>query len=80
MMERAIKSYPEVETVVSRIGRPEIATDPMGPDMADTYIFLKPRSEWRPGLDKATLTDDISKKLETFPESSVLSPSPSSSA
>ena len=67
MMERAIKSYPEVETVVSRIGRPEIATDPMGPDMADTYIFLKPRSDWRPGLDKAKLTDDISKKLETFP-------------
>ena len=44
-MEQAIKKLPEVGTVVSRIGRPEIATDPMGPDMVDTYVFLKPKSE-----------------------------------
>ncbi len=43
MIEKELKQYPEVETVVSRIGRPEIATSPMGPDMADTYVFLKRR-------------------------------------
>lgn len=67
LMERAIKSFPEVETVVSRIGRPEIATDPMGPDMADTYIFLKPKSDWRVGLSKPELVTAISEKLEQFP-------------
>lgn len=37
----------EVETVVSRTGRAEIATDPMGVEISDTYIMLRPREEWR---------------------------------
>ncbi len=37
----------EVETIVSRTGRAEIATDPMGVEISDTYIILKPRSQWR---------------------------------
>ena len=37
----------EVETVVSRTGRAEIATDPMGVEISDTYIMLKPRKNWR---------------------------------
>ncbi|HSR66578.1 MAG TPA: CusA/CzcA family heavy metal efflux RND transporter [Acidobacteriota bacterium] len=67
LMEAAIKGLPEVQTVVSRIGRPEIATDPMGPDMVDTYVFLKPRGEWRKGIDKAGLTRAVSERLERFP-------------
>ncbi|HSR50338.1 MAG TPA: CusA/CzcA family heavy metal efflux RND transporter [Acidobacteriota bacterium] len=67
LMEAVVKRLPEVETVVSRIGRPEIATDPMGPDMVDTYVFLKPRSEWREGVSKAALTETVSERLETFP-------------
>ena len=43
MIETIVRKHPEVDTTVSRIGRPEIATDPMGPDMADTYAILKPR-------------------------------------
>ena len=46
-LEKAALSFPEVTTVVSRIGRPEIATDVIGPDESDVYIFLKPRSQWR---------------------------------
>jgi heavy metal efflux system protein len=38
---------PEVETVVSRTGRAEIATDPMGVEISDTYIMLYPREHWR---------------------------------
>jgi cobalt-zinc-cadmium resistance protein CzcA len=38
---------PEVETVVSRTGRAEIATDPMGVEISDTYIILKPKDTWR---------------------------------
>ena len=37
----------EVETVVSRTGRAEIATDPMGVEISDTYIILKPKDDWR---------------------------------
>lgn len=38
---------PEVETVVSRTGRAEIATDPMGVEISDTYVILKPKDQWR---------------------------------
>jgi cobalt-zinc-cadmium resistance protein CzcA len=45
--ERVIRSFPdEVLTVVSRTGRPEIATDPMGVELSDCYIMLRPREEW----------------------------------
>jgi len=46
--EQVIKDqFPEVETVVSRTGRAEIATDPMGVEISDTYLILKPRKSWR---------------------------------
>ncbi len=48
--ERVIRErFPEVETVVSRTGRAEIAVDPMGVEVSDTYLILRPRSEWRYG-------------------------------
>ncbi len=37
----------EVSTVLSKTGRPEIATDPMGVEMSDVFVILKPRDEWR---------------------------------
>ncbi|REK28333.1 MAG: AcrB/AcrD/AcrF family protein [Planctomycetota bacterium] len=37
----------EVESVISKTGRPEIATDPMGVEMSDIFVILKPRGEWR---------------------------------
>ena len=42
-----IERFPEVTHVFARIGTAEIATDPMGPNVADTYVFLRPRDEWR---------------------------------
>ncbi len=45
-LEAAIKKFPEVERVFSKIGTAEIATDPMPPSVADTFIILKPQSEW----------------------------------
>jgi len=67
VIESLVRQYPEVETTVSRIGRPEIATDPMGPDMADTYAILKPRSEWRPGVTREALVSQIAERLEQLP-------------
>lgn len=67
MIETALKQFPEVQTVVSRIGRPEIATDPMGPEMADTYVFLKPKSEWSNGRSKEDLVNEMSEAMEKIP-------------
>ncbi len=46
-VEKTVMGFPEVETVVSRTGRAEIATDPMGVEISDTYLILKPRDTWR---------------------------------
>jgi cobalt-zinc-cadmium resistance protein CzcA len=48
-IERVLGRLPEVKTVVSRIGSPELATDVMGIDLADVFVMLKPRSEWTVG-------------------------------
>ncbi len=46
--EQVLKEeFPEVDTVISRTGRAEIATDPMGVEISDTFIMLKPRDSWR---------------------------------
>lgn len=67
VVETIVRAFPEVATTVSRIGRPEIATDPMGPDMADTYALLKPRSEWRKGLTRDALVAEMAGRLEQLP-------------
>ncbi len=41
------EKFPEITHIFARIGTAEIATDPMGPNVADTYVFLKPRDQWR---------------------------------
>lgn len=45
-LERALRELPEVTTVVSKTGRAEIATDPMGVEISDVLVMLKPRKEW----------------------------------
>ena len=54
-LEQVVRQFPETDTVVSRIGRPEIATDPMGPNMGDTYVFLKPIAEWKSATSREEL-------------------------
>ena len=50
-LERVLQQeFPdEVDTIISKTGRPEIATDPMGVEMSDVFVMLRPRSEWRSG-------------------------------
>jgi cobalt-zinc-cadmium resistance protein CzcA len=60
--EKAMLEIPEVTHVVSRIGRPEIATDTIGPDESDIYVFLKPREQWTVP-SKEALIDEIQAKL-----------------
>ncbi len=46
-VERALRQFPEVVTVVSKTGRAEIATDPMGVEVSDILVALRPHGEWR---------------------------------
>jgi cobalt-zinc-cadmium resistance protein CzcA len=63
-LERALRRIPEVDTVVTKTGSPEVATDPMGIEQSDLYLKLKPRSEWRPGVAKADIAAEISGLME----------------
>jgi len=67
-MRRIIKSYPEVETVVSQHGRPDDGTDATGFFNAEFFAPLKPFDQWPSGVDKAKLVDDLTKRLtDAFP-------------
>ncbi|MFN0195864.1 MAG: efflux RND transporter permease subunit, partial [Planctomycetaceae bacterium] len=68
-MEKVILStFPdEVENVWSRVGTAEIATDPMGVELTDTFITLKPRPQWKKAKTQAELTELIDKALRDMP-------------
>ena len=68
-MRQVIRSFPEVESVVSQHGRPDDGTDAAGLFNAEFFAPLKPASQWRKELgDKDDLTAEILKKLEAdFP-------------
>ena len=57
-----IKSLPEVEMVVGKLGRAETATDPAPVAMIETVIKLKPKKEWRPGMTRVKLIEEIKEK------------------
>ena len=59
VLERALHRVPEVRTVSHRIGSPSIATDIMGIEMADVFVSMRPRSEWRAGLDREALIAEL---------------------
>jgi cobalt-zinc-cadmium resistance protein CzcA len=67
-IERAImKEFPdEVAHVWSRIGTAEVATDPMGVELTDLFISLKPRDRWTRARTQAELTDFIQKEIRQF--------------
>ncbi len=58
-----IKQYPEVAQVLGKAGKAETATDPAPQSMIETIILLKPRSEWRPGMTKSKIVDDLNHEL-----------------
>ncbi len=66
-VEKVIKSFPEVESVVARAGRAEIASDPMGIDISDIFVSLKPRNEWTTAKTKDELVDKMRERLENIP-------------
>ncbi|GAB60298.1 efflux RND transporter permease subunit [Rheinheimera nanhaiensis] len=68
VLEQRIKQFPEVDKVFAKIGTPEVATDPMPPNVADNFVILKPRSEWPdPSKTKAALVAEMEQALEQLP-------------
>jgi heavy metal efflux system protein len=63
LIERTLKPFAEIETIVSRSGVAEIPTDPMGIEMSDVYLILKPRDQWPNGESKEELIRKLDKVL-----------------
>jgi Cu(I)/Ag(I) efflux system membrane protein CusA/SilA len=64
--DRIIAEFPEVESVLGKIGRADTATDPAPLTMIESTIRLKPRSEWREGMTKERLVSELNRAVQ-FP-------------
>ncbi|WP_067113268.1 efflux RND transporter permease subunit, partial [Sphingopyxis granuli] len=63
--QRALMRVPEVQDVIARVGSDEIGLDPMSPNETDSFVRLKPRSEWRG--DKDLIVEDMRKAMAGLP-------------
>jgi len=63
-VETILKRFPEVQTVYSKTGRPEIANDVMGVHQTDVWVLLKPQDQWRADIDREGLIEQMSAALE----------------
>jgi cobalt-zinc-cadmium resistance protein CzcA len=66
-IEKTLLSFPEVHSVVTKLGRPDLATEAMGIYEADVYIQLSPRDEWQTAHSKEGLIEAMSARLERIP-------------
>lgn len=64
LIEKTLKKFPEVITVVSRTGQAEIPTDPMGVEVSDIYVILKPQEEWTTAQNREELIAAMDKALD----------------
>ncbi len=63
-----LERYPtEIEHVWTRTGTAEVATDPMGLEVSDVFITLKPRDEWQAASTQDELVESMSATLEGMP-------------
>lgn len=67
-LETRLRQFPEVERVVAKIGTAEVATDPMPPSVADTFVLLRDRSEWpNPRKSRAQLVREMEEAANAIP-------------
>jgi cobalt-zinc-cadmium resistance protein CzcA len=65
-----LNKVPEVERVFARTGTAEIASDPMPPNISDSYVMLKPKAQWPdPGKSRETLMAELQQAAATLPGS-----------
>jgi len=68
VLEARLMAFPEVDKVFAKIGTAEIATDPMPPSVADTYVMLKPRDQWPdPRKTKVQLVREMEVAAKAIP-------------
>ena len=67
-LREVLRSFPEVTTVASELGRPDDGTDPTGFFNVEFYVGLKPYSQWKGSYrDKGALIEALNQKLQAFP-------------
>jgi Cu(I)/Ag(I) efflux system membrane protein CusA/SilA len=64
VQDKIIKSVPEVDKVLGKAGRASTATDNSPISMIETIIMLKPKSEWREGITKKDLINELDAKMQ----------------
>lgn len=64
VQDKIIKSVPEVDQVLGKAGRANTATDNSPLSMIETIIMLKPKSEWREGIGKSDIINELDAKLQ----------------
>jgi len=62
-----LKSFPEVSQIVTKLGRPDLATEAMGIYQGDVYVLLHPEDDWASGRTKAELVDAMAEALSHVP-------------
>ena len=65
--EKLLKQFPEVIDVVSKTGRADIASDPMGIELSDVIVTLKPHEEWTTTKSKEELVEKMREALSEIP-------------
>ncbi len=66
-VERVLKQFPEVVSVVTKLGRPDVATEAMGIYQGDVYVLLRPRAQWPGHKTKEELIEGMSEALSKLP-------------
>jgi cobalt-zinc-cadmium resistance protein CzcA len=66
-VEQIIRRFPEVRQVVTKIGRPDVATEAMGIYQGDVYVNLHPMDEWKSGWSKEELIEHMAAVLAEMP-------------
>jgi Cu(I)/Ag(I) efflux system membrane protein CusA/SilA len=64
VQDKLIKALPEVENVLGKAGRASSATDNAPVSMIESIILLKPQSDWRPGVSKDSLINELNARLQ----------------
>jgi len=66
-IEKTLRRFPEVETVVAKIGRAELGGDPESVSNDELYVRLKPKNQWTTARTKDELVDAMRSRVESMP-------------
>lgn len=68
ILEDVVKSFPEVDRIVAKLGTAEVATDPMPPSVADNFVIMKDRDQWPdPNKPKSELVKEMEEAVRKVP-------------